>query len=132
MKILGADYAKRDGVLALSVLSMNNDGIRHIEHMETIDKIFSREEAIEKCKILYDKFKCDDFISEGLDFKSELMTEIPIEFLDLSVRQYKCLKREGINTDKELKKYTKEDLLKVRNLSKWNVEDLLEKGYIKS
>lgn len=55
---------------------------------------------------------------------------LPIEELDLSVRQYNCLKRAGINTVKELKEMTVDDLLKVRNLSKRNIYDLIEKGYI--
>lgn len=54
----------------------------------------------------------------------------PIEKLSLSVRQYNCLKRAGINTVKELKEMTVDDLLKVRNLSKRNIYDLIEKGYI--
>ena len=121
MKTLGVDYAKYDGVLGICISSMDNDGVINIEHTEIIEGIFSEEDVIEKCKDIYNKFNCDDFISEDLNFKTGLMTEIPIEFLDLSVIQYRCLKREGINTDKELSKYTKEDLLKVRNLSKWNV-----------
>lgn len=52
---------------------------------------------------------------------------LPIEELDLSVRQYNCLKRAGINTVKELKEMTVDDLLKVRNLNKNNIYDLIEK-----
>lgn len=55
---------------------------------------------------------------------------LTIEELGLSVRQYNCLKREGINTLKELKEMTVDDLLKVRNLNKRNIDDLIEKGYI--
>ena len=132
MRVLSVDYDRNDGVLALCVSNVSNDGIIHVKYTETINRIFSEEAAMEICKFFYNKLKCNYFISEDLNFKPKLTVEIPIEFLDLSVRQYKCLKREGINTYKELSKYTKQDLLKVRNLSKWNVEDLLEKGYIRS
>ena len=56
--------------------------------------------------------------------------DIPIEDLKLSVRQYSCLIRAGITTVKELSKHNKESLLKVRNLSNRDIDDLLEKGYI--
>ena len=56
--------------------------------------------------------------------------DIPIEDLDLSIRQYNCLKKANINTDKELREHTKETLLKVRNLSERNIDDLIEKGYV--
>lgn len=57
--------------------------------------------------------------------------EVLIEDLDLSVRQYNCLKRANINTSKELMQHTKETLLKVRNLNERNIDDLIEKGYVK-
>ncbi len=57
---------------------------------------------------------------------------VPIEKLDLSVREYNCLKRAGINTSKELYEYDEEMLEKVRNLSKRNINNLIQKGYVKS
>lgn len=57
---------------------------------------------------------------------------VPIEKLNLSVREYNCLKRAGINTSEELSKYNKEALNKVRNLSNRNIEDLISKGYVRN
>lgn len=56
---------------------------------------------------------------------------VPIERLNLSVREYNCLKRAGINTSDELYQHDAETLKKVRNLSDRNIKDLIEKGYVR-
>ncbi|WP_027718569.1 DNA-directed RNA polymerase subunit alpha [Desulfovirgula thermocuniculi] len=53
--------------------------------------------------------------------------EMPIEELDLSVRSYNCLKRAGINTVEELLQRTEEDMMKVRNLGKKSLEEVISK-----
>ena len=50
-----------------------------------------------------------------------------IDELELSVRSYNCLKRAGINTVKELCKKTPEDMMKVRNLGRKSLEEVLAK-----
>ncbi len=50
-----------------------------------------------------------------------------IEELDLSVRSYNCLKRAGINTVGELILKTEEDMMKVRNLGKKSLEEVVGK-----
>ena len=50
-----------------------------------------------------------------------------IEDLDLSVRSYNCLKRAGINTVEELCNKTSEDMMKVRNLGRKSLEEVLAK-----
>ena len=47
--------------------------------------------------------------------------------LDLSVRSYNCLRRKGINTIRELSELSVEDLMKVRNLGKHSLEEILSK-----
>ena len=54
-------------------------------------------------------------------------TDITIDELELSVRSYNCLKRAGINTVKELCKKTPEDMMKVRNLGRKSLEEVLGK-----
>lgn len=54
-------------------------------------------------------------------------TDMSIDELELSVRSYNCLKRAGINTVKELCKKTPEDMMKVRNLGRKSLEEVLEK-----
>ena len=53
-------------------------------------------------------------------------TALSIE-LELSVRSYNCLKRAGINTVAELINRTPEDMMKVRNLGRKSLEEVLAK-----
>ena len=50
-----------------------------------------------------------------------------IEELDLSVRSYNCLKRAGINTVEELSNKSEDDMMKVRNLGKKSLEEVIHK-----
>ena len=50
-----------------------------------------------------------------------------IDELELSVRSYNCLKRAGINTVEELTNKTAEDMMKVRNLGRKSLEEVLTK-----
>ena len=50
-----------------------------------------------------------------------------IDELELSVRSYNCLKRAGINTVAELIKKTPDEMMKVRNLGRKSLEEVLEK-----
>ena len=50
-----------------------------------------------------------------------------VEELDLSVRSFNCLKRAGINTVGELTNKTEEDMMKVRNLGKKSLEEVVSK-----
>jgi DNA-directed RNA polymerase subunit alpha len=53
--------------------------------------------------------------------------DLSIEELDLSVRSYNCLKRAGINTVEDLANKTEEDMMKVRNLGRKSLEEVLNK-----
>ena len=50
-----------------------------------------------------------------------------IEELDLSVRSFNCLKRAGINTVGDLVNKSEEDMMKVRNLGRKSLEEVIEK-----
>jgi len=50
-----------------------------------------------------------------------------IEDLDLSMRSYNCLKRAGINTVSELLQRNEEEMIKVRNLGKKSLEEVVKK-----
>lgn len=54
-------------------------------------------------------------------------SEMNIDELELSVRSYNCLKRAGINTVEELCNRTSEDMMKVRNLGRKSLEEVLAK-----
>ena len=59
--------------------------------------------------------------------KEEKVLEMNIDELELSVRSYNCLKRAGINTVEELCNRTSEDMMKVRNLGRKSLEEVLAK-----
>ena len=50
-----------------------------------------------------------------------------IEELDLSVRSYNCLKRAGINTVEDLTNKSEEEMMKVRNLGRKSLDEVLGK-----
>ncbi len=57
----------------------------------------------------------------------EKVLEMTIEELDMSVRSFNCLKRAGIDTVEDLINKTEEDMIKVRNLGKKSLEEVIEK-----
>ena len=59
--------------------------------------------------------------------EKEKVLEMNIDELELSVRSYNCLKRAGINTVEELCNRTPEDMMKVRNLGRKSLEEVLAK-----
>ena len=59
--------------------------------------------------------------------EKEKVLEMNIDELELSVRSYNCLKRAGINTVEELCSKTSEDMMKVRNLGRKSLEEVLAK-----
>ncbi|CAN5284486.1 DNA-directed RNA polymerase subunit alpha [soil metagenome] len=52
---------------------------------------------------------------------------LPIEDMDLSVRSYNCLKREGVHTVGELVQKTEQDLLDIRNFGQKSIEEVKQK-----
>ncbi len=59
--------------------------------------------------------------------EAEKVLEMNIDELELSVRSYNCLKRAGINTVAELVNKTSDDMMKVRNLGRKSLEEVLAK-----
>ena len=55
------------------------------------------------------------------------IVEMSIDELDLSVRSYNCLKRAGISSVEELTEKSEDDMMKVRNLGKKSLEEVLKK-----
>ena len=64
---------------------------------------------------------------EKTDDEKGKALEMNIDELELSVRSYNCLKRAGINTVQELCSKTPEDMMKVRNLGRKSLEEVLAK-----
>ncbi len=76
---------------------------------------------------LSDRAKNAEIMVEKEETKKDKILEMTIEELDLSVRSYNCLKRAGINTLQELTSKTEEDMMKVRNLGKKSLEEVISK-----
>jgi DNA-directed RNA polymerase subunit alpha len=76
---------------------------------------------------LSDQAKHTEIMVEKEETKKEKVLEMTIEELDLSVRSYNCLKRAGINTVEDLTNRTEEDMMKVRNLGRKSLEEVLQK-----
>ncbi len=74
-----------------------------------------------------DNAKTIEVMTETEDDEKEKVMEMNIDELELSVRSYNCLKRAGINTVEELCSKTQEDMMKVRNLGRKSLEEVLAK-----
>ena len=76
---------------------------------------------------LSDKGKNTEIMVEKDDNGKEKVLEMTIEELDLSVRSFNCLKRAGINTVEDLINKSEEDMMKVRNLGRKSLEEVIWK-----
>ena len=68
-----------------------------------------------------------DVLVEKDDDSREKALEMTIEELDLSVRSFNCLKRAGINTVEDLTTKSEDDMMKVRNLGKKSLDEVVAK-----
>lgn len=102
------------------------------------DGTISVKEAVSlAAKVLNEHLKLFVDLSEDLyleqimvekdDRNKEKILEMTIEELDLSVRSFNCLKRAGINTVEDLTNRTEEDMMKVRNLGRKSLDEVVLK-----
>ncbi len=76
---------------------------------------------------LSDEAKKAEIMVEREETIKEKVLEMTIEELDMSVRSFNCLKRAGIDTVEDLIARTEEDMIKVRNLGKKSLEEVIQK-----
>ena len=69
----------------------------------------------------------ESIMAEKGDPEREKVLDMTIEDLDLSVRSFNCLKRAGINTVEDLTNKSEEDMMKVRNLGRKSLEEVIAK-----
>ena len=69
----------------------------------------------------------DNILNKTEDDKQQQILKMAIEEMDLSVRSYNCLKRANIHTVEDLTKKTEDDMLKVRNLGRKSLEEVIHK-----
>ena len=104
--------------------------------VETDGTIPADEAASLAAKILNDHLMLFVDLSEEIgnqdimvekDDGKEKVLEMTIEELDLSVRSFNCLKRAGINTVEDLISKSEEDMMKVRNLGRKSLDEVVAK-----
>lgn len=76
---------------------------------------------------LVDKMEDTPILIQNEPDNKTKVLEMSVEDLDLSVRSYNCLKRAGIHTVEDLTKRTEDDMLKVRNLGRKSLEEVVKK-----
>ena len=76
---------------------------------------------------LSDTIKGMDILVKNEDDKQQQVLAMAIEDIDLSVRSYNCLKRASIHTVEDLTKKTEEEMLKVRNLGRKSLDEVILK-----
>ena len=102
------------------------------------DSTISARDAVSLgAKILCDHFTLFTDLSETVGSKSTVVEkaetqrdkvlELTIEELDLSVRSFNCLKRANINTVEDLISKTEDEMMKVRNLGRKSLEEVINK-----
>lgn len=108
-----------------------------VVELKTNGTTSAREVISLAAKILEDHAKLFVDLSSDMDKVSVLVNqeedtqqrvlEMTIEDLDLSVRSYNCLKRAGIHTVEDLTKKSSDEMLKVRNLGKKSLDEVIKK-----
>jgi len=102
------------------------------------DKTITARDAVSLgAKILCDHFTLFTSLSDAIGSKSTVVEkaetqrdkvlEMTIEELDLSVRSFNCLKRANINTVEDLISKTEDEMIKVRNLGRKSLEEVIHK-----
>lgn len=102
------------------------------------DKTISAKEAVSLgAKILSEHLRLFTNLSEDMvdteilveksEKTKERMLEMSIEELDLSVRSFNCLKRAGINTVDDITNKSEDEMMKVRNLGRKSLEEVIHK-----
>ncbi|MBE6563438.1 MAG: DNA-directed RNA polymerase subunit alpha [Ruminococcaceae bacterium] len=76
---------------------------------------------------LSDEAKHAEIMVEREETIKEKVLEMTIEELEMSVRSFNCLKRAGINTVEDLTNRTEEEMIKVRNLGKKSLDEVIQK-----
>ncbi len=108
------------------VLEVLTDGtITAKESISLAAKIFT--EHLNLFVDLSDEAKKTEIMVDREETTKEKALEMTIEELDVSVRSFNCLKRAGIDTIEDLISHSEADMIKVRNLGKKSLEEVIQK-----
>lgn len=102
-----------------------NGVIEPFEALSMAAKILN--EHLEMFIDLSDIAKNMSIMSQKESSKKDKMLDTPIDDLQLSVRSYNCLKRAGIDTVADIISRTEHDMMKVRNLGKKSLDEVVAK-----
>jgi DNA-directed RNA polymerase subunit alpha len=109
------------------ILEVWTKGILSAKEAVSVAAKFLNEHLIRFVNLSDTADKVGPIIAGGAaDGKAKIL-EMTIEELDLSVRSFNCLKRAGINTVEDLANHTEEDMMKVRNLGRKSLEEVINK-----
>ena len=105
---------------------LDNVTMHTIEHMLAT---FVRNSAIKNEVLYFGPMGCQTgfYLLVRDVVQKEKVLEMTIEELDLSVRSFNCLKRAGINTVEDLIGKSEEDMMKVRNLGRKSLDEVVAK-----
>ena len=118
-------------------VGQNIDYDRLVLEVWTDGTMSAKEVVSLSAKIIEDHIKLFVDMSDAISSMSILVNpeedkhkkvlDMNIEDMDLSVRSFNCLKRAGINTVEDLTKRTEDDMLKVRNLGRKSLDEVIAK-----
>ena len=109
----------------IATLNGGADSKLYIEMTVTSGRGYVSSDRNKRDDMPIDVIPIDSIYKEEDD--SQKVMDMNIDELELSVRSYNCLKRAGINTVEELTNKTAEDMMKVRNLGRKSLEEVLAK-----
>ena len=89
--------------------------------------LFRSQDHISLFVDLSDTIKGLDILVKNEDDKQAKILAMAIEDMDLSVRSYNCLKRANIHTVEDLTRKTEDEMLKVRNLGRKSLDEVILK-----
>lgn len=109
----------------LTIELWTDGSLEPYEALSLAAKVLS--EHLELFVNLSETAKNTQIMVEKEEDEKEKILEKPIEELELSVRSFNCLKRSGVSTVGDLTKKTENDMMKVKNLGKKSLEEVIEK-----
>jgi len=99
--------------------------------MDPSDAVARAGRIIDEHMMLFVEQASEEIAEEGIFAaavdEGESVLDTPIEELDLSVRSYNCLKRQGVNTIGQLTECSENDLLNIRNFGAKSIEEVKDK-----
>lgn len=107
-------------------LELWTDGTIHVQEAVSLGAKVLNEHLNLFVSLSEEASNAEIMVEKG-DQGKEKVLEMTIEELDLSVRSFNCLKRAGINTVEDLVSKTEDEMMKVRNLGRKSLEEVVGK-----